>query len=50
MDHKSKIVDIEAGVGLGLTAGSDQVTLKLMLSRDLNSRHRPATPDSKIPN
>ena len=50
MDHKSKIVDIEAGVGVGLTAGSDRVTLKLMLSRDLNSRHRPATPDSKIPN
>jgi hypothetical protein len=35
-DHNSKIVDIEAGVGLGLTAGSDRWTLKLMLSRDLN--------------
>ena len=35
-DHNSKIVDVEAGVGLGLTAGSDRWTLKLMLSRDLN--------------
>ena len=50
MDHKSKLVDIEAGVGVGLTAGSDRVTLKLMLSRDLNSRHPPAPPESKTPN
>jgi hypothetical protein len=38
MDHSSKLVDIEAGVGVGLTAGSDRLTLKLMLSRDLNSK------------
>jgi hypothetical protein len=50
MDHKSKLVDIEAGVGVGLTAGSDRVTLKLMLSRDLNSRHEPAPAESKTPN
>jgi hypothetical protein len=36
MDHESKIVNIEAGVGLGVTADADRVTLKLMLSRDLN--------------
>ncbi len=37
MDHKSdKWVSIEAGVGFGLTGASDKVTLKLMVSRDLN--------------
>ena len=35
-DHPSKIVNIEAGIGFGLTSASDKVTLKLMLSRDLN--------------
>ena len=36
MDHNSRYINIETGVVLGLTAGSDRVTLKLMLSRDLN--------------
>jgi hypothetical protein len=36
VDHNSKFVNIEFGVGFGLTAASDNVTLKLMLSRDLN--------------
>jgi hypothetical protein len=37
MDYTShKFIDIEAGVGVGMTPGSDKVTLKLMLSRDLN--------------
>ena len=36
VDHSSKLVNIEAGVGFGLTPASDKVTLKLMLSRDLN--------------
>lgn len=36
MDHHSKIVDIETGVGVGVTNGADQLTFKLMLSRDLN--------------
>jgi len=36
MDHVSKLVNIEAGVGFGLTGASDKVALKLMLSRDLN--------------
>jgi hypothetical protein len=35
-DHNNKIVNIEAGVGVGYTAGADRVTFKLMLSRDLN--------------
>jgi hypothetical protein len=30
--------DIEAGVGVGLTDASDRLTLKLILSRDLNKR------------
>lgn len=50
MDHTSeKYIDIETGVGLGLTAGSDRVTLKLMLSRDLNP-HRDSAPQSNAPN
>jgi hypothetical protein len=36
MDRKSSIVSIE--VGVGVTAGADSLTLKLMLSRDL--RHQ----------
>ena len=41
MDHasnKSLGINVEAGIGVGLTAGSDKITLKLMLSRNLNSR------------
>jgi hypothetical protein len=38
MDHNTKILNIEAGVGVGITGGADKLTLKLMLSRDLNSR------------
>lgn len=36
VDRNSKTLNIEFGVGFGLTAVSDKVTLKLMLSRDLN--------------
>jgi hypothetical protein len=36
IDHTGKFVNIEAGVGFGLTSASDKVTLKLMVSRDLN--------------
>ena len=35
-DHNGKAWDVEAGAGLGLTAGSDRWTLKLIISRDLN--------------
>jgi hypothetical protein len=37
-DHDAKYVHIEAGIGIGVTAGSDKVTIKLMLSKDLNSK------------
>jgi len=41
MDHSSnKFINIEAGVGMGLTPGSDRLTSKLMLSRDLNPRRQ----------
>ena len=35
-NHSGKLFNIETGIGFGLTSGSDKVTLKLMLSRDLN--------------
>jgi hypothetical protein len=35
-DHTVKGLDIEAGIGVGVTASSDKLTLKLILSRDLN--------------
>jgi hypothetical protein len=36
VDHTAKVLQVEAGVGLGLTPASDRVTVKLILSRDLN--------------
>ncbi len=36
VDHGSKFLDVEFGIGFGLTPASDKVTLKLILSRDLN--------------
>ena len=36
LDHSTKIVNIETGVGVGVTSGADKLTFKLMLSRDLN--------------
>ena len=36
VDHPNHILDIETGVGIGVTSGSDRLTFKLMLSRDLN--------------
>ena len=38
VDHPSKFVSIEAGVGIGVTGGADRLTFKLMVSRDLNSK------------
>ena len=35
-DHSSKLMDVEFGAGVGVTAGSDKFQLKLILSRDLN--------------
>jgi hypothetical protein len=34
-DHSFRWANVEAGVGFGLTGGSDRITLKVMLSRDL---------------
>jgi hypothetical protein len=39
VDHTSKVLDIEAGIGFGLTPATDKVTLKLMLSRDIRRPH-----------
>lgn len=38
VDRTTKFISVETGVGVGWGAGSDRLTLKLMLSRDLN-RH-----------
>jgi hypothetical protein len=40
VDWKGGFVNVETGVGLGWSGGADRVTLKLMLSRDLNPRTR----------
>jgi hypothetical protein len=37
-DHNGKVWAVEAGAGIGLTAGSDKWTLKFMISRDLNEK------------
>jgi len=37
-NHTGGLFDVEAGVGFGLTNASDHVTIKLILSRDLNKR------------
>lgn len=47
-DHDAKYVHIEAGFGVGLTPASDRLTLKLMLSKDLNSK-RNTEPTPKPP-
>ena len=36
IDHHGKFLDVEFGIGFGLTGASDRLTLKLILSRDLN--------------
>ena len=38
LDRTGKVWDVEAGVGVGLTNASDKVTLKLIVSRDLNHK------------
>jgi hypothetical protein len=40
VNHSTKFADIEAGIGFGLNGASDKITLKLMLARDLPSRHK----------
>lgn len=44
VDHPGKYVNIEAGIGFGLTSVSDKVTLKLILSRDLHSFNEKGKP------
>lgn len=36
VNHTTRFADIEAGVGIGVTTGSDKVTLKRLFSKDLN--------------
>jgi hypothetical protein len=36
IDYNGKPINIEAGIGFGLTPATDHLTLKLILSRDLN--------------
>lgn len=35
-NHSGKVINIETGIGFGVTSSSDRVTLKFMISRDLN--------------
>jgi hypothetical protein len=35
-DYNGAPVNVEGGVGFGLTPGTDKLTLKMILSRDLN--------------
>jgi hypothetical protein len=44
VDHTAKSLNVEAGIGFGLTSATDKVTLKLILSRDLNSPHKKSKP------
>jgi len=37
VDRIGRLLNVETGVGVGWSGGADRVTLKLMLSRDLNS-------------
>ncbi|MGH9679870.1 MAG: hypothetical protein ACRD4Y_07950 [Candidatus Acidiferrales bacterium] len=36
MDRKGKVWSVETGFGIGVTHGADKLTLKFMISRDLN--------------
>ena len=40
VDRTFGSVDVEAGVGVGLTATADRLTLKLILAHDFNKRPR----------
>lgn len=48
-DHDAKFVHIEGGIGIGLTPASDKVTLKLILSKDLNSKKEPNRSNTNPP-
>jgi hypothetical protein len=38
LNHSGKVVNIETGLGVGVTGSSDKLTFKLMISRDLNAK------------
>ncbi len=38
VDHKAGSFELEAGAGFGITSGSDKLTFKLILSKDLNGK------------
>jgi len=40
VDYAGKFLDVEAGLGFGLTQASDNVTFKVILSRDLNKKKK----------
>lgn len=40
LNHSAKGVNIETGVGIGVTGSSDKLTFKLMVSRDLNAKSK----------
>jgi hypothetical protein len=44
VDHTSKNLNVEAGIGFGLTSASDKVVLKLILSRDLHTPNEKQKP------
>ena len=46
VDHTGKLLDVETGIGFGLTSGTDKVTLKLMLSRDIHKPKEPTKDDT----
>lgn len=48
-DHDAKYTHIEAGIGFGLTPATDKITLKLMLSKDLNKKKERQGPRAKPP-
>jgi hypothetical protein len=48
IDRTWKEWDIEAGVGVGITDGSDRLTLKLILSRDLNKKEPAKASPSRV--
>jgi hypothetical protein len=37
-NHSGNAINIETGIGFGVTSSSDRVTLKFMITRDLNGR------------
>jgi len=40
VDYAGRELDVEAGIGVGLTGASDNLTFKLILSRDLNKNRK----------